>query len=118
MGDDVRRTQHSVVSCKVGIAGERNVIAQTGRTSASRVHAVFRHASRYYEARDPPFFKLLLEHGFEEGIRFPFPDDWFAVQWLYGWMNLPAVGLSFQRMTLWPVVLDVNHRRSRRACSG
>jgi len=45
MRDDVRCGQHSVVSRKVGIACEHNVITQTSRTSASGVHTIFRHAS-------------------------------------------------------------------------
>src|SRR6266702_8917171 len=33
-------------------------------------------------------------------------------------MNLPTFGMRFQRMTAWPVMLNVNHRRSRSAGSG
>jgi len=46
MRDDVRCGQHSVVSRKVGIACECNVVTETRRTAASSVHTVFRHASR------------------------------------------------------------------------
>jgi hypothetical protein len=81
--DDVRRAQHSVVSREVGIACERDVIPQTGRTSASGVHAVLSHASRDDEVGDPSFLEFLLQRGLKEGIRFPFPDDGLAARWLY-----------------------------------
>jgi hypothetical protein len=40
MHDDVCGGQYSIVPRKVGIARERNVIAETGSTSASGVHTI------------------------------------------------------------------------------
>ena len=78
--DDVRCGQHSVVSRKVGITGERNVITQTRCPSASSVHTVLGHASRNDEVRDPCFLKFLLKRRFEEGVRFSLPNDGLAVE--------------------------------------
>ena len=82
VGDDIPGHQDSVVPRQVGIARQRNVVAEAHSTSAGRVHAVLRHCSRNDEMGNPSLFKLLLERGSEERIRFPLPDYAFAVGWL------------------------------------
>jgi len=67
MRDDVSGGQHAVVSRKVGITCERNVISQTGRPSASGVYAVLCHGSRNDEMLDLSFLEFLLKRGLKEG---------------------------------------------------
>jgi len=42
-------------------------------------NAVLRHAARNDKVRDPSFPEFLLKRRFEEGIRFPLPDDGLAL---------------------------------------
>jgi len=66
MRDDVRCGQHSVVSRKVGIACERNVIAETRSTSASGVHTILRHSPSNDEVGNASFSKFPLKFCLEE----------------------------------------------------
>jgi hypothetical protein len=58
MRDDVRCGQNSVVSCKVGISCERNVIAESRRTSASGVHTILGHSPSDDEVGNASFSKF------------------------------------------------------------
>ena len=98
VGNDIRGRQNSVVPRQVGIACQRNAVAEARRASASRVHAVLRHRSHDDEMDDSLFSKLLLERGFEERVRFPLPDDAVAIGWLKQRINLPAPRMDLQRM--------------------
>ena len=61
MRDDVRCGQHSVVSRKVGIARERNVIAETRSTSASGVHTILGHPPSNDKVGNASFSKFPFE---------------------------------------------------------
>ena len=71
VGNDTLGPQHPVVSRKVRIACERNVVTQTGRTPASSVHTVLSHGARNDEVRDRLLFGVLLEAWFRRKNRIP-----------------------------------------------
>jgi hypothetical protein len=66
MRDDVRCGQHSIVSRQVCIARERNVIAETRRTSASGVHTILGHSPSNDEVGNASFSKFPLKFCLEE----------------------------------------------------
>jgi len=116
VGNDIRGCQHLVVSGKVGITSERNVETLTHGTSASSVHTVLGHASRNDEVGNPSFLKFSLKRRSEERVRFSLSDDVLAIGWLERRVNFPAFCMGLQRMPLWAVMLNVDHRNCRNTC--
>jgi hypothetical protein len=66
VGNNICGGQHLVAHRQVDIACQRYLTTEARRTSASRVHAALRHASRNDEMGNPSFFKFLLERGSEK----------------------------------------------------
>jgi hypothetical protein len=73
MRDDIRCGQNSVVSHKVGIACERNVITETRSTSASGINTILGHSPSNDEVGNASFSKFPLKFCLEE---FPSPLWW------------------------------------------